>query len=252
MLQRMGLARFERRLRSALGEKLELFPAHDRAVFPGAVDWEHTQAYSYGYHGQIFVNLRGREPQGIVEPGSEYERVLSLLEEKLAALSDPADGQTVITRMIRGSELFGDAVAWGAPDLVLLMRDLAYITRQGYEFGTTPGVIFQQPASHESGSHREDGIAVLAGPHFVQKPWRESHAIVDIAPTLLHLLGVAVPAHMDGRILAEQMAPGAAPLPFNGQVYSPVGPVSPSEAVVLTQEEEDELADRLRRLGYLG
>ncbi len=251
-LQGMGLARFERRLRSALGEKLELFPAHDRAVFPGAVDWERTRAYSYGYHGQVFVNLRGREPQGIVEPGHEYEKTLSLLEAKLAALIDPADGQPVVTRMIRGRELFGDAVEWGAPDLVLLMRELAYITRQGYEFGATSGVVFQQPASFESGSHRENGIAVFAGPHFARQDWREPHVIVDIAPTLLRLLGVPIPAHMDGHILTEQITTEAQAAPPPGPVDSPTESFRAAAEVILTQEEEAELADRLRRLGYLG
>lgn len=252
-LQGLGLARFERRLRSALGAKLELFPAHDRATFPGAVDWEHTRAYSYGYHGQVFVNLRGREPQGIVEPGEEYEKTLALLEEKLAALTDPTDGRPVVTQMIRGSALFGDAVERGAPDLVLLMRDLAYITRQGYEFGTTAGVVFQQPASYESGSHREDGIAVLAGPHFLQRPWRGPHAIVDLAPTLLHLLGVPVLARMDGRILAEQMVAGSlTPQPAQLPVAVSGEPTRAADEVILTPEEEAELADRLRRLGYLG
>jgi len=109
--------------------------------------------------------------------------------------------------MIRGTALFGDAVNTGAPDLVLLMRDLAYITRQGYEFGAVPGVVFQQPASFESGSHRENGIAVFAGPDFAPRSWQAPYSIQDIAPTILRLLGLPGPAHMDGRVLAEQLSP---------------------------------------------
>ena len=251
-LQGMGLAAFERRLRSAMGDKLELFPAHDRAVFPGAVDWERTRAYSFGYHGQVFVNLRGREPRGIVEPGKDYEETLVFLEEKLTALVDPADGQPVVTRMIRGSELFGDAVERGAPDLVLLMRDLAYITRQGYEFGAAPGVVFQQPASFESGSHRENGIAVFAGPHFVRQAWQEPYAITDIAPTLLHLLGVPTVVRMDGRVLREQLVTASQEPLSDVKDHVLVEPPAPPKDDVLSPEEEAELADRLRRLGYLG
>lgn len=252
-LQSAGLATFERRLRTLLGNRLDLFPAHDRAVFPGAIDWGRTRAYSFGYHGQIFINLRGREPQGIVEPGQDYESTLALLEEKLGALVDPVDGQPVVTRMMRGRELFGDAVDRGAPDLVLLMRDLAYITRQGYEFGAVPGVVFQQPASFESGSHRENGIAVFAGPHFVHQAWHAPYAITDIAPTLLHLLGVPAFTHMDGRILREQLMPLVQePLSSSGQETTALEPASMPVEPVLSEEEEDELADRLRRLGYLG
>ena len=251
-LQGMGLAGFERRLRSSLGDRLELFPAHDRAVFPGAVDWTHTRAYSFGYHGQIFINLRGREPQGIVEPGQDYEETLALLEAKLTALRDPADGRPVVTRLIRGRELFGDAIQQGAPDLVLLMRDLAYITRQGYEFGAAPGVVFQQPATFESGSHRENGIAVLAGPHFRQHAWQEPYAITDLAPTALLLLGVPALAQMDGRVLREQLALDAQEMTLVDRPAAAfVAPNVFAEAI-LSPEEEDELTDRLRKLGYLG
>lgn len=252
-LQSVGLATFERRLRTLMGNKLDLFPAHNRAVFPGAIDWARTRAYSFGYHGQVFINLRGREPQGIVEPGRDYESTLALLEEKLGALVDPADGRPVVTRMARGRDLFGDAVDRGAPDLVLLMRDLAYITRQGYEFGVVPGIVFQQPASFESGSHRENGIAVFAGPHFAQRPWHAPYAITDIAPTLLHLLGVPAFAHMDGRILWEQLiASVQEPLRSGDQSITALEPANTPVENVLSQEEEEELADRLRRLGYLG
>lgn len=252
-LQGWGLASFERWLRSLLGSRLELFPAHDRATFPDAVDWQHTRAYSFGYHGQVFINLRGREPQGIVDPGQDYEETLSLLEAKLRALVDPADGQPVVSRMIRGHGLFGEAVDFGAPDLVLLMRDLAYITRQGYEFGTTPGAIFGQPAHFESGSHREIGIAVFAGPHFVRQSWKNPYDITDIAPTILHLLGVPAPDQMDGRLLVQQLAGDV-----QKQLQVPADYSLTNEAkgaadeVVLSPEEEAMLAEQLRRLGYLG
>lgn len=255
-LQSIGLAAFERWLRHKLSAKLDALPAHERAVFPEAVDWSRSRAYSYGYHGQIFINLRGREPAGIVEPGREYEELLALLEERLAVLVDPGDQLPVATRIMRGRDLFGNAVEQGAPDLVLLMRDLAYITRQGYEFGTTPGVIFQQPASFETGSHREIGMAAFAGPHFAQRSWRAPYSLTDIAPTILWLLGVATDVHMDGRVLHEQLSFDAGDR--SRSFIAPTATLSsetrtaPDDELVLSPEEEREMADRLRRLGYLG
>lgn len=253
-LQSIGLAAFERRLRHMLGKKLDALPAHDRAVFPEAVDWRRSRAYSYGYHGQIFINLRGREPAGIVEPGQDYENLLAFLEERLAALTDPEDRLPVVSRMIRGRELFGTAIDHGAPDLVLLMRDLAYITRQGYEFGTTPGIVFQRPASFETGSHREIGMAAFAGPHFVQRSWREPYSLMDIAPTILRLLGVAADVQMDGWILHEQLSfdTGGRQQPFVVPTAALPPETDSDGEFTLTPEEEREMADRLRRLGYLG
>ena len=73
----------ERWLRSAVGNRLEM-PLHDRATFPEAVDRSRTRCYSYGYHGQIFANLRGREPAGIVAPGTEYEALMQDVENRLS------------------------------------------------------------------------------------------------------------------------------------------------------------------------
>ena len=253
VLQRSGFARLERWIHFTLGGFLKLFPSHNRATFPAAVDWSRTRCYSYGYHGQIFINLRGREPMGIVEPGAEYDETLSKLEEKLGALLDPDDGKPVVSRMVRGTELFGDTVWQGAPDLVLMMRDLAYITRLGYEFGGASGVVFQTPANHETGSHREMGIGLFAGPSFVQGGWQEPYSITDIAPTVLHLLRVGHSNPMDGRILWERLRSreGVAPSSsVSPTASSPVETWEPGSA--LTSEEEQELADRLRKLGYLG
>ena len=247
-LQSIGLARLERGIRRRLRGKMDLIPAHDRATFPEAVDWSRSVCYSYGYHGQVFVNLAGREPQGSVPP-AEYEATLSAVEAKLAGMVDPADGRPVVSRMIRGRELFGDAVDRGAPDLVLLMRDLSYITRQGYEFGHAAGQVFGEPASHETGSHREIGIAVLCGPAIKTAPWHEPVSIADLAPTLLRLLGVAAPATMDGRILEEVLADSAVAQSL--PLAAPSAPAEPADDV-LSPEEEEELRDRLRKLGYLG
>lgn len=247
-LQSIGLARLERGIRRRLQGKMDLIPAHNRATFPEAVDWSRSRCYSYGYHGQVFVNLQGREPQGIVPP-SKYEATLANLEARLRVLVDPADGQPVVTRIARGRELFGDAVDHGAPDLVLVMRDLGYITRQGYEFGHGAGEIFGAPASHETGSHREIGVGVLSGPGIRPGGWETPVSIADLAPTLLHLLGVAAPSSMDGRVLTEHLVatPGA-------ELVEPAALRVDSAATdaALSAEEEEELRDRLRKLGYLG
>jgi predicted AlkP superfamily phosphohydrolase/phosphomutase len=247
-LQSLGLARLERGIRRRLKGKMDLIPAHNRATFPEAVDWSRSRCYSYGYHGQVFLNLQGREPQGTVPP-SEYEATLADVEARLRALVDPADGQPVVTRIARGRELFGDAVDHGAPDLVLLMRDLSYITRQGYEFGRGAGEVFGAPASHETGSHREIGVAVLSGPGIRRGGWETPVSIADLAPTLLHLLGVAAPALMEGRVLAEHLVQ-----PSAEGFAAPAEPRAGSESLnaALSAEEEEELRDRLRKLGYLG
>jgi hypothetical protein len=90
------------------------------------VDWSRTTVYSSGNYGQMFVNLKGREPQGCVEPGAEYEQVLERLEAALQELRDPETGESVVSKIWRGSEIWQGRYADRAPDLFFFTRDMKY------------------------------------------------------------------------------------------------------------------------------
>jgi predicted AlkP superfamily phosphohydrolase/phosphomutase len=250
LLQGLGLASFERWLRAKLGEKINLLPADNRTAFPHGVDWPHTQAYSYGYHGQIFLNVRGREPSGIVEADTDYPQLISAIEKDLRAMIDPADGQPLVSDIIQQRDAFQGPYAHLGADLVIVMRGMSYITRQGYEFSNKSGSFLSHPSTYESGSHRIDGLLFVGGPSFRSLGNLASHSIIDLAPTIMYIFGLNAEGKMDGKILLDE-SNVVNNNPTNlSYVYSDSN--SPQGDQFLSKEEEDELTERLKNLGYLG
>ena len=87
-----------------------------------AIDWTRTKAYCselLAFPQEIWVNLKGRQPQGTVAPGPEYERLLTLITEKVLALRDPITGQPMIRRVLRKEEAYSGPYLDSAPDLIL-------------------------------------------------------------------------------------------------------------------------------------
>lgn len=249
-LQTLGLARFERSLRRVVGERAKLLPANNRLSFPEAIDWPHTQACSYGYHGQIFLNVLDREPQGVVEPQTAYPQLLAEVERALMEIHDPEDGRPIVSQIIPQSEAFhGPYATWG-PDLVVVMRGMSYITRQGYEFSAGAKSFFSPPNTHESGSHRIDGMFFVAGPSFRASGRLRQFSILDLAPTIMYLMGFSVAQNMDGSLLLETIKEKERTLKDLSYVYD--SQTSDSGLGQLNEDEEKELTERLKNLGYLG
>lgn len=174
--------------------------------FAEVVDWPQTRAYSFGFFGNISLNLRGREPQGVVEQGREAEELKAHVSERLLDLRDPADGRPLVDRVYRREELYSGPYVPDAPDLLVVMRNYAYMTRDGYE-GVT-GVLLGPPALRKgrlphSGNHRPDGVFIMAGPGVQPGVHLSGASIMDVAPTVLYAAGLPAPAAMDGRVLSE-------------------------------------------------
>lgn len=209
------------------------------------VDWRRTRAYSVGNLGPIYVNVRGREPEGIVSPGLEYEALQEELSAALKSTRDPSTGQPVIGQVYRRQEMYGGSHLDNAPDLVYWARDAR---RMGYGLFKFPTNRWISP-SDRSGNHRMEGIVLLHGPGV-----RAGHAlpqaeIVDLTPTILSVLGVPVPGDMDGEVLRDAFV--TAP---QARVEAAHPPQTEPEAaeVVLSEQEEEEIMARLRGLGYVG
>ncbi len=103
------------------------------ALVTAAVDWSRTQAYALGVGGNLYVNLRGREPRGIVAPGAEYEQVCADVIRQLSELTDPETGQRVVKRVHRREALYHGPFLDQAPDLIVEWADYAYWGRASYE-----------------------------------------------------------------------------------------------------------------------
>jgi predicted AlkP superfamily phosphohydrolase/phosphomutase len=252
-LSRMGLGKFKAWLRDRLGDHIDIIPNVARPRLQEAVDWSRTRAYSVGYIGQIYVNLKGRDPQGIVEPGEDYERTRDHIIEQLLQLEDPQTRERVVDRVIKREQVYEGRYLEQAPDLFVYMKDLSYITRGSYAFSPT-GSIFVPPVTYESGGHRQLGILLAWGRHILPGyTMSEAHLaeITDLAPTVLYLMSCAVPQDMDGQVITSLIEPDY--VSSHSVVYtSPEKMMQEGEIDhYLTDEEEQSLIDRLKELGYL-
>jgi predicted AlkP superfamily phosphohydrolase/phosphomutase len=212
------------------------------------VDWTRTVAFSKGNYGQIFINLRGRETHGIVEQGAEYERVVSQVSERLRALVDPETGQPLIGPIWRREDLYTGPHSDNSPDLQFLPCDMTNKPLGTLDLTSNK---FITPVYGNSGDHRMHGVMMGRGPELRRGVEIEGARIIDYAPTILHSFGVEVPADMDGHVLEAAFT----------EEYMSRNPVRLSDAAAygesekvgtMTDEESEEIRERLRGWGYLG
>jgi len=213
------------------------------------VDWSRTRAYALGgnFTG-IYVNLNGREPQGCVSPGQEYEALCSEISARLQDWRDPDTGEAIVQSIQRGEELYQGSYSNRAPDIVFATLDEAYVGFGGHEFASTA---LMEPSPMFNGHHRAEGMISLAG-RGVRPGGLEPSRIVDVAPTILHLLGYPIPSNMDGRVISEALSETfleAHPIRRELNMAS-LSATTEAEAGY-TGTEEREVISRLEDLGYL-
>ncbi len=212
------------------------------------IDWPRTRAcvVHAGIYGFMYLNLRGRQPQGIVEP-VEYERLRDEIREKFLAAEtrNPAGERIrIFPEVHKPEELYRCDRAGNEwmPDLLLVPQPGLAVVRKIR--GAAP-VKWASPRRLE-GTHRVEGIIIAHGPH-VRRGARIHGNIVDIAPTLLSMVGLRVPIDMEGRVLAELFDRPPVVEHEPPQVKDHQAP----QAEVYTEEEKERLNRRLSDLGYL-
>jgi len=221
------------------------------------VDWPRSRAYSFGRHyGSLFLNVKGREPHGAVERGADYQRTRDEIADALLAWRDPELGRPLISRALRREQVWHGPRLDEAPDLILLPQDDADIFYGLSDFGSSR--IWDQTYRY-SGMHRDNGMVVAAGPMLRSiaaspasaAPMGElpGSSIIDLAPTILYLLDQPVPEDMDGRVLTELIEPSL--LAARPLRRSSAGSGDAVAAREYSPEEEAEVLQRLRDLGYL-
>ncbi|MCC7163456.1 MAG: alkaline phosphatase family protein [Anaerolineae bacterium] len=206
------------------------------------VDWQNTRAYSIGYIGEIHLNVKGREPQGIVEPGEEYERVRLNLIRDLRELKHP-NGMLLIDQIWTKEEIYTGAHLDDAPDILFFPKNLETIAFGDFEFGSNNVV---EPSYGVSSSHRMNGILIAAGEAIrVNADLTPPPNLTDIAPTVLHLLGVPVPRDMDGRVMQEMLT-------ARREVeYGGTSELERDRGEAYSDDEQAQVMERLQDLGYI-
>lgn len=211
------------------------------------VDWSRTEAYSVGCFGQIYVNLKGREPQGIVHPGGQYERVRTRILDALETLSHPGSGKALVEHSYKREELYWGRHLDDAPDIIFLPRRLETVALGDFEFLSNRLI---EPAYGISGSHRMEGILLLSGKNIKRGVELHGAEIIDLAPTILYALDLPVPDDMDGKVLIQAFEED--PLCARPVRYTDSSSSASHPGAEYTEEDEEEIVQRLRGLGYLG
>ncbi len=172
------------------------------------LDWDRTRAAMFGTGG-IWLNVQDREPRGFVPPGPPYEALCDEISKRLLAWCDPDSGKPVVKQVLRGIEVLGaDALDTG-PDLIPAFH-IGYGLGRGEGLGRvmTGREIVEPNTSGWSGGHEGPylpadvpGVGIWAGPGIAAGNSTEGAGLVDVAPTVLRLLGMDVPGTMSGRSL---------------------------------------------------
>lgn len=162
------------------------------------VDWSHTSAWSTGgYYGRIFLNVRGREPEGVIAP-SDYERELAVLGERLRTMPGP-DGQPLGNRVFTPRQIYC-SVRGVAPDLIVYLGDLAW--RAIGTVGSGNLYTVENDTGPDAANHAQYGLLIFFDPeHPGNGQYIENAQIYDVLPTLLSRYGIVTQAGLRGKVL---------------------------------------------------
>ncbi len=224
-----------------------------------SIDWSQTKAYCsevLASPPSIWINLKGVKPQGVVEP-KDYDDLINFIIGKLAELKDPRDGQPVVKRVYRRDEVFHGPFANEGADLLLdwWSENSLFSTQPSFPEDTDkPALVIREhkpsPNSEWGGTHRLQGIVVARAPALKTGSQIDNAHLIDIAPTILHLLGVSVPEDMDGAVLTDAFRPEF--LEENSvQSGAASGTSGGDRPSGYTEEESAKVEERLQALGYL-
>ena len=238
------------RLRLGL-EQHELWHRQDPSRSP-LVCYTRTKAFAGPQlEHAVYVNLKGKYPEGIVEPGEEYEKVKREIVEVLLAATDPRTGKRVFEGVWPREEIYNGPHSQNAPDVI-------YELAPGYIAANSvlPSLLLHgqflrrlRPGWDISGYHQPEGIFIASGPAFRSVEGLKA-SMVDIAPTVLYLMDLPIPTYMDGRVLKETLDLGLLRSRAPRVCDASLTYEKTSESRYLA-EEEKEMTRRLSELGYL-
>lgn len=209
------------------------------------VDWGRTKAFSVGNFGQVYLNANPQRPEGPVS-ADEYEPLRDYIAEEALALRDPADGAQIVREVYKREEVFHGGAVDRMPDLVLHTDRARYVSFGHADFGSNKIV---EPSIGQTGHHHMVGVLAMKGPGIRPGLSLERASILDVAPTILHYMGLDVPDSMDGEVLVRALTDD-----FNDK--NPVTNSISSEKhsaddAIYTDDEEAAVIAKLRDMGYV-
>jgi len=203
-LWRLGRRLTTRRIRGVLGRWLPRDRWHLSLTLAN-IEWSRTRAFPLvpDHLSFLRVNLAGREPEGVV-PVGEMDAVIAEVSEALLELEDPGSGRPAVAEIVRPAELFGEDPDGLLPDLAVRWATLGGTRRL---HSPTLGTIEVPVEGRETGMPRLPGFLIAAGPGIEPDggdgPVGPEVSALDVAPTVLGMLGVGIPPDLAGRPIAE-------------------------------------------------
>jgi predicted AlkP superfamily phosphohydrolase/phosphomutase len=220
-----------------------------RSPLMSHVEWSNTRAFSEGTEGQISLNMCGREPEGVVHP-EDRNQILAEIEAGLHRLKDPETGRSVVDRVWRREQVYHGQALEKAPDLIVQWSEEQYHSRALWN---PRGGVMLDPGKWKStrmvlsGHHRREGVIFATGPFVSPGTSVKGAGIVDIAPTILTIMGLPLLPDFDGRALDElTVGIESTKVEEAGLGHPPDG-----ESEVYSEGETKQVEDLLRGLGYI-
>jgi predicted AlkP superfamily phosphohydrolase/phosphomutase len=209
------------------------------------VDWTRTKAFSVGNFGQVYLNVSGERSEGSVRP-QDYEALRVDIAAAAKAFRDPEDGSQVVPTVYKREDIFHGVSADLLPDLVLHTDRAKYVSFGHADFGSNKII---EPSTGQTGHHHMIGITALKGPGVRVDLEMAETSLLDLAPTILHYMGLPVPGYMDGRVLTEAFEET-----FNDENPVRIKELDLTDGALgggVSDEEEALVLDKLRDLGYV-
>lgn len=215
-------------------------------------DWANTSAYPAG--ANLRINVKSREAYGIVSKGEEYDNIVNTLISTLKGCVDLKTGRPIIKDIVKKKDAYCGAYMDDAPDLILKWADDFVISGIScrMENGSQlkiPGLVLDTDDAEWTGDHADYGIFMAKGPHIKSGYNIHNPSIMDIAPSILYLMGIPVPEDWDGKVLT-----GIFKEEFLNENWLQTADTIEADKVTekaYSDKEEDEIKNRLRDLGYL-
>lgn len=197
-------------------------------------------------NGHLFLNVKGRQPHGNVEPGQEYENILLDLKKRFEQCINPENKERVFETVDTPEKVYG-----ATGEQIQNCADLILVPKNGYElkvsWSNKRTFLKSFPLSHLEGSHHRDGIYLFSGTNVNCNVNRPTH-IENVAPTIYAALGAKLPSYLDGCVLESIFVEKKPIRYYQSQLKSDL---HKTKRKILSEEEEFEVTKRLSALGYI-
>jgi len=245
-LRRMDFLKLRRRLIPPFSKREVLVR---RLTQESLIDWTASRAFALPSSSviRLQINLRGREPSGVVEGGREYEDLRDEIAQRLLRIRDPETGGPVVEHVFRREEIYSGPALDSMPDLVAQPVG-------GYQIATRfkESLLFSPLAEGFTGNHRMDGILIMVGYPVARGQAIQGAGIADLFPTILYLLDVPLPPNLDGEVLIQALKTDyVRSRPIRRRAEGPSPPEQTSGEGTYSSEDAMEIRDRLQGLGYM-